>query len=167
VPAADQNPDCTTTHHTTWLDIVKVVDRTVVDRGGAVAFTITATNVGGSDFTAADPAVIVDDLSDVLDDATWLGTATATSGSLSFDDDQLTWTGPLAVGDTVTITYSVRVDKTTGSGQLNNTVVGPPASTCPPGSNDPDRDCETSTEISPPPAPPAPTPPGPPVPVTG
>ena len=138
VPAADENPDCTTEHHTPepnapGLEILKDVDRTVVELGGTVNYTITATNTGGFDYTAETPAVLVDDLSDVLDDAAWVGNAAASTGTVSFTTPELTWSGPLAAGDSVTITYSVRVNDTvTGSRELNNTVIGPPISNCPP-----------------------------------
>ena len=39
---------------------------------------MTVHNDGAGDWTAGDPASVVDDLTDVLDDATWDDTASAT-----------------------------------------------------------------------------------------
>ena len=46
----------------------------------------------------------------MLDDAAYDNDAAATSGTVSFASPDLTWTGNLAPGDTVTITYTVTVD---------------------------------------------------------
>ncbi|WP_276968010.1 hypothetical protein [Desertimonas flava] len=146
------------------LTVSKVVSATTVQPNGTLTYTVTVTNSGNVDFTEADPAVAVDDLTDVLDDATWLDTASASSGSLSFTAPTLTWSGPLAVGETVTMTYSVRVHQVvTGPGELHNTVSAV-LSNCAPDTVDPE--CNTVTRIPPPAAPPAPITPGP-IPVTG
>src|SRR5690625_1019755 len=80
-----------------------------VDTGDVVTYTITATNVGEGDYTNASPAVVIDDMTGVLDDATYLDDATAPSGELTWVAPELTWTGPLAAGESVAITYSVQV----------------------------------------------------------
>ena len=77
-------------------------------------------NDGAGDWTAVDPASVVDDLTDVLDDATWDNTATASAGSVSFTSPRLTWSGALAHGSTVTVTYGVTVTNL-GDHQLANT----------------------------------------------
>ena len=51
------------------------------DTGDQVTYTLTVRNDGAGDWTDADPASVVDDLSEVLDDATWDGTAAATDGT--------------------------------------------------------------------------------------
>ena len=82
---------------------------------------------------------MTDTLAGVLGDAAYNGNATASAGTVSYDAPMLTWTGDLALGDTVTITYSVTVnDPDTGGRILANTVVSSePGSDCPAGSADP------------------------------
>jgi len=76
--------------------------------GDTVGYTVIVTNDGGSDYTGQNPASMTDDLSDVLDDATYNGDVAATRpGTPTVTGTQLSWSGPLAVGDSVTITYSV------------------------------------------------------------
>ncbi|WP_166375844.1 DUF11 domain-containing protein [Aeromicrobium phragmitis] len=98
------------------LEIEKSSTATAESRiGDTVEYTVEVTNNGPGDYTAADPARIQDDLSAVLDDATYNGDAQASSGNVTFDDPRLTWEGPLAAGDSVTITYTVEL---TGAGDL-------------------------------------------------
>ena len=74
-----------------------------------MTYTVTVTNEGPGDYTAAAPASFADDLSDVLDDATYVaGSETADAGTASFSDPTLSWTGVLAAGADATITYQVR-----------------------------------------------------------
>lgn len=88
--------------------------------GGTVTYTVTATNDGGLAYTTSSPASVTDDLSGVLDDATLTAGPTATAGAAEVSGTTLTWSGPLAVGDSVTITYTVTVtDK--GDSELTNT----------------------------------------------
>lgn len=77
--------------------------------GDDVTYTVTVENTSDVDFTATDPATMTDDLSDVLDDATFDPDtdASATVGEVDFVSPELTWKGPLAAGDTATITYTV------------------------------------------------------------
>jgi uncharacterized repeat protein (TIGR01451 family)/fimbrial isopeptide formation D2 family protein len=82
--------------------------------GDTVSYTVVVTNDGGTDYTAQNPASMTDDLSDVLDDATYNGDAAATlPGTPAVTGSQLSWSGALAAGQSVTITYSVTY---TGSG---------------------------------------------------
>ena len=91
------------------LDIEKVSDADDDTRvGDTVTYTVSATNTGDGDYTADDPAVVMDDLTGVLDDATYNGDAASDVGDApTFADPVLTWSGPLAVGETVTLTYTV------------------------------------------------------------
>ncbi len=94
------------------------------DTGDTVTYTLTAHNDGAGDWTAGDPASFVDDLTGVLDDATWDNTATATAGTVAFASPQLTWSGALAHGTTVTVTYGVTVTNQ-GDHELANTASVP------------------------------------------
>ncbi|MEV6967927.1 hypothetical protein AB0M47_22735 [Hamadaea sp. NPDC051192] len=103
--------------------------------GTTVTYTVTVTNIGTADYPAAE---VGDDLSQVLDDAAYNGDATADAGKIGYEAPTLTWTGDIAAGATVTITYSVTVDDPdTGDRVLVNTVTGPPGSNCATGSADP------------------------------
>jgi fimbrial isopeptide formation D2 family protein len=123
---------------------------TTVGIGDVVTYTVRIHQRGDG---AVEHARISDDLSAVLDDATWDddlqvrtgGTATRTGATL-------VWTGPLAVGQVVTLTYSVTV---TGAGDdsLDNVVTTCAAGTadCTPGTcvpaPDQNPDCATSHPI--------------------
>jgi uncharacterized repeat protein (TIGR01451 family) len=77
--------------------------------GSVVTYTITVTNVGRAPYTAQDPAVMSDDMSDVLDDATYLADAQASLGSVEFAEPRLVWSGELAANQSASITYSMRL----------------------------------------------------------
>ncbi|MFP3381399.1 hypothetical protein SB767_34330, partial [Bacillus sp. SIMBA_069] len=82
----------------------------------------TVTQVGPAAVTGA---ALVDDLSGVLDDATFVdGSETATAGAVTRAGNALTWAGDLAIGQVVTITYQATV---AGGGDttLHNTVAPP------------------------------------------
>ena len=69
----------TTEHPVRTLELTKTSDATADSRpGDTVTYTVTAENTGDGAFTAADPAVIIDDLTGVLDDGTYQGDAAAT-----------------------------------------------------------------------------------------
>ncbi|WP_314147275.1 hypothetical protein [uncultured Leifsonia sp.] len=128
VPAPDQNPDCSTTHKTGNFTYSKMSDPAspaTVAVGDTVTYTVTVTQVGPA---AVPGAALVDDLSGVLDDATFVdGSAKATAGTVARNGNALTWTGDLAVGQVVTITYQATV-KGGGDTTLHNTVAPPPGS---------------------------------------
>ncbi|WP_371782051.1 DUF7927 domain-containing protein [Streptosporangium subroseum] len=95
---------------------------------GTVDYTITATNVGTAPYPRA---TITDDLSGVLDDAVFNGDERASSGTVSYAKPKVTWTGDVAVDQTVTITYSTRVDdRPSGDRQLSGELAGPEGSNC-------------------------------------
>jgi uncharacterized repeat protein (TIGR01451 family)/fimbrial isopeptide formation D2 family protein len=89
-----------------------------VGTGSVLNYSIRVTNVGRVPFTADLPAQVIDDMSGLAKNASYLDNARASSGTLSYSEGRLVWTGPLAVGASAAITYSARV---TGSGQLRNT----------------------------------------------
>ncbi len=87
--------------------------------GDTVTYTVEATNVGTTDYTAENPAVVLDDLTDVLDDAVLVeGSITATVDGAAvaapslLNGSLISWDGPLAAGETVTITYEVTLTST-------------------------------------------------------
>ena len=77
------------------LTIVASAGSSTTTPGATVSYTITVTNSGDIAYTGA---TFTDALSAVLDDATYNGNASATSGTVSFTSPNLTWTGNLAVG---------------------------------------------------------------------
>ena len=104
--------------------------------GDTVHYAITIANTGQAAYGGA---TVTDSLTGVLDDASYDNDAAATGGTVSFATPDLTWTGDLSVGATVTITYSVSVnDPATGDLILASTVSSAaPGSNCLPGSSDP------------------------------
>lgn len=122
------------------LAFEKTADRTSVVAGQTITYTVTVRNIGAVDYTTGDNAAsFTDNLAGALDDATWNNTATASAGTVSYAQPVLSWTGPLAVGATATVTYSVTVNSpTTGDSIINNRVASNvPGNNCPPNSTDP------------------------------
>ncbi len=97
------------------LELAKAApDLATARRGDTVTYTITASNTGLGAFTEGHLAYVADDLSRVLDDATWdEGSEAATSGEVSYAEPWLSWSGQLGQSgtdtDTATITYSVTI----------------------------------------------------------
>ncbi|MBQ3358350.1 MAG: DUF11 domain-containing protein [Microbacterium sp.] len=115
--------------------VTKTADAVDVIPGDTITYTLTITNTGEAAYTAESPAALTDDLSEVLDDATYNGDVT---GGATYAAPVLSWSGPLAVGETVTLTYSVTVnDPVTGDSQIDNAVVTENGGNCEPGSTDP------------------------------
>ncbi|MGA9581350.1 MAG: LPXTG cell wall anchor domain-containing protein, partial [Allosphingosinicella sp.] len=105
------------------FEVSKTVDVTTADPGDVVTYTVTVTSVGTAPYTDETPAGFSDDLTAVLDDAAYDENASATVGEVSYAEPTLTWAGPLAVDETVTVTYSVTVnDPDNGDHVLVNTV---------------------------------------------
>jgi uncharacterized repeat protein (TIGR01451 family) len=118
---------------------------------GVVTYALTVTNTGSAAYTTAVPAALSDNLSDVLDDATFVtGSATSTVGGWTFTGPSgspatLTGVGPLAVGQTATITYQVKITTPDlGNGKLINIVTstGPGGGCSPNGAA-----CTTTTPV--------------------
>jgi fimbrial isopeptide formation D2 family protein/LPXTG-motif cell wall-anchored protein len=123
--------------------------------GDQITYTITAENTGDTDYTADQPAELVDQLSDVADDAT-VDTAsiTATAGSATYDatTQTLSWSGPLARGAKVTVTYTVTVTQG-GNLELANVAMAGYAATddptCPADGDDPTATACTTNPVDP------------------
>jgi len=118
------------------LTIIKTADTDTASPGGTVHYTITVADTGQTPYTGA---AVTDNLTGVLDDASYNSDVAATAGTVSYSSPDLTWTGDLAVGATVTITYSATVDDPeTGDKIMANTVTSAaPGSTCPIGTTNP------------------------------
>ncbi|PPF91294.1 hypothetical protein C5C03_00265 [Clavibacter michiganensis] len=121
--------DCVTHADVKSYGVTKSVDAEAVNPNETVTYTITVKNTGRVAYTNQDPASFTDDLSDVTDDATYNNDAT--DGAVIIGNT-LTWSGPLAVGETVTIKYSFKVNNPdTGDKHLKNVVVPTgPGSSC-------------------------------------
>lgn len=120
-------PACATVefHSVPELAITKTSDAVDARQGDTVTYTVTATNVGSGDYTAAAPAVVTDDLTGVLDDGVYNDDATADApGDLTYAAPVLSWTGPLKVGDSVTVTYTVTLGSG-GDGVVRNVACEP------------------------------------------
>jgi fimbrial isopeptide formation D2 family protein/uncharacterized repeat protein (TIGR01451 family) len=132
---------CATENPIQHLSLAKTSDAaTDVNTGDTVTYSVTLTNDGESDFTAESPAAVNDDLSSVLDDAQYQDDAEADTedGAVSYAEPVLTWTGPLAAGESVTITYTVLVTNA-GDHELAN-VASLPVELC----DDADAPCEVT-----------------------
>ena len=104
------------------LTIHKSVSNAIAAPGSTLTYTLQLTNTGAVSYDAAS---ISDDLSRVLDDATYNDDARSNSAPApSFSNPTLSWTGAAAVGQTVVITYTVTVTAPpTGDRSLINAVV--------------------------------------------
>ncbi|QNP74703.1 DUF11 domain-containing protein [Streptomyces roseirectus] len=126
---------CTTTNNVAALTFTKTVSDTNPKPGEKVTYTVTVQNTGSATYTGAS---FSDDLTDVIDDATYGNDQAASVGSASYAAPKVTWTGDLPAGQTATITYSATVDNPdTGNGKMVNSVTGPAGSNCAAGSTDP------------------------------
>ena len=122
-PTGGTDPRCTATVAVQGLTITATANASSTTPGSTVAYTITVANTGQASYTRAS---ITDSLSGVLDDATYNGDATASSGSLSYSSPNMTWSGSLAAGATATITFSVTVNNPdTGDKTLVTAVTSP------------------------------------------
>ncbi|GAA0630803.1 DUF11 domain-containing protein [Kutzneria viridogrisea] len=139
-------PDCATTTPVGGVKLVKTVDKARATAGDTVTYTVTVTNIGQTLLHAS----FTDDLSGVLDDATYNGDAKATIGAVGYTAPKLAWTGDLPVGGQAVVTYSVLVTAA-GDRALVNVVTSDT-----PGGNCPGLDCGTNTPVSPRPVPPPP-----------
>ncbi|WP_164743549.1 DUF7507 domain-containing protein [Microbacterium sulfonylureivorans] len=109
------------------LQIDKTTTATTASKAGdTVTYAVTLSNIGGTAYTVAQPASFSDDLAGILDDAAYNGDATASGGAPppTYSASTLSWTGPLAAGASVTVSYSVELTLA-GDGVLQNTATVP------------------------------------------
>jgi uncharacterized repeat protein (TIGR01451 family) len=133
--AGSADPSCSTLTPVQSYRVVKTSTATTVTPGQVVPYTITITNTGEVAYTSGDPATFADDLSGVLDDATYNGDVT---NGATIVGSTISWSGPLAVGATETVTYSVTINTPdTGDNVLNNAVVTGATGNCFGASTDP------------------------------
>ncbi|TLM70891.1 DUF11 domain-containing protein [Pseudarthrobacter sp. NamB4] len=148
-PGCVQTADCTTTHLVGGYTVSKTSDPangSVVKAGDKITYTVQVHQTGPGSVTGA---VAIDDLSKVLDDATYNDDAAASAGNVGIDKDarKLTWTGNLAVGEVVTITYSIKTSALgTGDGTLTNVVTPGIGGICVP-AQDQNADCTTTHTV--------------------
>lgn len=116
---------CTTKVTVFRLKILKVANRATARPGQPVKYTIKITNTGTAAYTTTDPARFTDDLSRQLNDAKYGKDAKATTGKTTYKTPKLTWQGPLAVGRTATITYTLVINNKPGKSTLLNVVYAP------------------------------------------
>jgi LPXTG-motif cell wall-anchored protein/uncharacterized repeat protein (TIGR01451 family) len=143
VPAEGQDEACATEHINGAYTFSKTADPepgSLVETGEVVTYSVEISQIGTA---PVEGAIITDDLSDVLDDATWNGDAEASSGVVSLDGTTLTWTGDLEVGQVVTLTYSVTVGDEMGASLLNVVTSPDERGVCVP-AEDGNEDCTTS-----------------------
>jgi uncharacterized repeat protein (TIGR01451 family) len=128
--------------------IGKVADHSEIAPGRVLSYTVTVRPAG----PAGGSGEVIDDLSGVLDTASYQNDAHASTGAVKFDAaiKQLVWTGMLGHGGHATITYSVKIDDS-AAGLVHNEVEGPAGSSCA-SPAPPQLPCITETPILRPPA---------------
>src|SRR5699024_8706454 len=109
------------------LELEKTSDASDAARvGDTVTYTVSATNTGEFDYTTDEPAIVYDDLSGVLDDATYNDDVSSDRGDAPtfVDPSFLRWSGALPAGETVTLTYTVTL-VAGGDGEVRNVAWAP------------------------------------------
>ncbi|WP_325483452.1 hypothetical protein, partial [Microbacterium sp.] len=137
------------------LTVAKSSDAAVagVRAGDVVTYSVALTNSGTADYTVGNPARLVDDLSGVLDDATFVGGSAEASvdggASTAVADPAgglLSWSGALAAGSVLTLTYQVTVGAGAVGDVLTNTAYAASApSSCVSGLTPTSQSCATVT----------------------
>lgn len=158
--AGSVSADCdtdTTVQAAPVLNLVKEVsvnDGTFSHSGSAnpgdtLTYRLTITNTGDA---AATGESVTDNLANVLAHATWNDDASASSGTTSFVDPNLTWSGISigANGGTAILTFSVTLDASgwaAGTTDLLNTAVEANSENCPTATSA-NPDCSTDTTVT-------------------
>ena len=116
------DPDCDAVVLVREFTVEKTVNTKIAEIRDTVTYTILVTNTGQVAYDGLTPATSAkfeDDFSGVLDDATYLNDAT---GTTTYAAPTLTWEGALAIGETVKVTYSFRVNAEGGDNRTLNVV---------------------------------------------
>ncbi|WP_280719857.1 LPXTG cell wall anchor domain-containing protein [Kitasatospora sp. MAP5-34] len=120
--------------------VAKSVDHTVAHPGDVVTYRVEFGNTGNDQFPAGELPVVTDDLTQVLDDASFVtGSLASSVPAASFDPatSKITWTGQLTSGQQGYFTYQVRVNNPYhGDFSLDNVVVSEKSTDCKTGSTD-------------------------------
>ena len=127
-PGCELPDDCRTQHPVGWYEYSKTSapgTGSAVEVGDEVIYTVVVTQRGPAPVVGAS---LSDDLSNVFDNAEYQNNVIADNndvdaepGTASITGDTLSWSGDLAVGEVVTIRYSVVVD-TVGDFEMLNVV---------------------------------------------
>jgi uncharacterized repeat protein (TIGR01451 family) len=112
--------------------------------GSVVRFTSTFTNTGQTPYTGI---TVATNASDVFDDAVVNGDQVASSGTLVLSGNGLTWTGDIAVGQTISITGTVTVSNPDNGNKLITATLtsATPGNNCPAGGTDPS--CTATVQV--------------------
>ena len=139
-PQADPEPECSTTHYTPGYTLTKAcdpADGATVQPGDTVTYTLTVTNNSDGVVTGA---IVTDDLTDVLDNATLDEASITPTGQATLTGTTLTWNVPTLQPDaTATLAYTVTVDDDAFNETLANVATPGPGGECVE-----DADCTTS-----------------------
>lgn len=131
------------------------IEGTALDPGQTVTYTITIQNTGATNLVNLK---VDDDLTNVLDDATLQGNpivSPSSAGTATINGNMLEFAGDVAVGGTVTVTYTVKVKDsgTLANASLLNTILATHSTSCHPNVSGgsatvADPDCQTTHPIS-------------------
>jgi uncharacterized repeat protein (TIGR01451 family) len=119
----------TSTPVSAWMARKTISPTSNITPGNTVTYTIEVENTGAVNLTGLS---LEDDMTDVLDDATYNNDVNATSGTPAFASPTLTWNGNLTSGQTATVTYSatVKSEDSLGNRTLANAIGAGPMN-CP------------------------------------
>ena len=146
-PSGGTDSRCSSTVTISGLTIANTAGSGTATPGSVASYTVTISNSGQTAYTGI---TVTDALAGVLDDATYNGNASATAGTVAFASPSLTWSGSLAAGASVTVTFSVTVkNPDTGNKTLTSVITSAAAgNNCLSGSTD-SRCTATVTVLTP------------------